>query len=115
MVSALLLISVASFSGTAAAQSGLYVEGKSPSGEAVKVLIKSRPAFKYPRRAQRLGVEGFVVLAFDVNEQGELIDLRQLNLSHALYLIKQRLSTLRSLNLSRQVLMEVQFMLLTLL
>jgi protein TonB len=40
------------------------------------VAIKSRPTFKYPRRAQRLGVEGFVVLAFDVNEQGELIDLR---------------------------------------
>ena len=76
VVSALLLIAVVSFSGTAAAQSGLYVEGKSPSGEVVKVLIKSRPAFKYPRRAQRLGVEGFVVLAFDVNEQGELIDLR---------------------------------------
>ena len=76
MVSALLLITVVGFTGTAAAQDGLYVEGKSPSGEAVKVLIKSRPAFKYPRRAQRLGVEGFVVLAFDVNEQGELIDLR---------------------------------------
>ena len=76
VVSAFLLIAVVSFTGTAAAQSGLYVEGKSPSGELVKVLIKSRPAFKYPRRAQRLGVEGFVVLAFDVNEQGELIDLR---------------------------------------
>jgi len=76
MVSALLLITVVGFTGTAAAQGGLYVEGKSPSGETVKVTIKSRPAFKYPRRAQRLGVEGFVVLAFDVNEQGELIDLR---------------------------------------
>ena len=76
VVSAVLLIAGASFAGTAAAQGGLYVEGKSPSGEVVKVLIKSRPAFKYPRRAQRLGVEGFVVLAFDVNEQGELIDLR---------------------------------------
>ena len=76
MVSALLLITVVGFTGTAAAQGGLYVEGKSPSGETVKVVIKSRPAFKYPRRAQRLGVEGFVVLAFDVNEQGELIDLR---------------------------------------
>ena len=40
------------------------------------MAIKSRPALKYPRRAQRLGVEGFVVLAFDVNEQGELVDLR---------------------------------------
>jgi protein TonB len=76
VVSALLLITVVGFTGTAAAQDGLYVEGKSPSGETVKVVIKSRPAFKYPRRAQRLGVEGFVVLAFDVNEQGELIDLR---------------------------------------
>ena len=76
VVSALLLITVVGFTGTAAAQGGLYVEGKSPSGETVKVAIKSRPVFKYPRRAQRLGVEGFVVLAFDVNEQGELIDLR---------------------------------------
>jgi len=76
VVSALFLIAVVGFTGTAAAQGGLYVEGKSPSGETVKVVIKSRPAFKYPRRAQRLGVEGFVVLAFDVNEQGELIDLR---------------------------------------
>ena len=76
VVSALLLITVVGFTGTAAAQGGLYVEGKSPSGETVKVAIKSRPPFKYPRRAQRLGVEGFVVLAFDVNEQGELIDLR---------------------------------------
>ena len=76
VVSALFLIAVVGFTGTAAAQGGLYVEGKSPSGETVKVTIKSRPAFKYPRRAQRLGVEGFVVLAFDVNEQGELIDLR---------------------------------------
>ena len=76
VVSALFLIAVVGFTGTAAAQGGLYVEGKSPSGETVKVAIKSRPPFKYPRRAQRLGVEGFVVLAFDVNEQGELIDLR---------------------------------------
>lgn len=73
---ALMSLAAVGYASPAAAQDGLYVEGKAPSGETVKVIIKSRPAFKYPRRAQRLGVEGFVVLAFDVNEQGELIDLR---------------------------------------
>lgn len=64
------------FSGAVVAQDGLYVEGTAPSGEAVQVTISSRPAFKYPRRAQRMGIEGFVVLSFDVNEEGELVDLR---------------------------------------
>jgi TonB family protein len=73
---ALMSLAAVGYASPAAAQDGLYVEGKAPSGETVKVMIKSRPTFKYPRRAQRLGVEGFVVLAFDVNEQGELIDLR---------------------------------------
>ena len=73
---ALMSLAAVGYASPAAAQDGLYVEGKAPSGETVKVIIKSRPAFKYPRRAQRLGVEGFVVLAFDVNEQGELVDLR---------------------------------------
>ena len=73
---ALMSLAAVGYASPAAAQDGLYVEGKAPSGETVQVMIKSRPTFKYPRRAQRLGVEGFVVLAFDVNEQGELIDLR---------------------------------------
>ena len=72
----LMSLAAVGYASPAAAQDGPYVEGKAPSGETVKVIIKSRPTFKYPRRAQRLGVEGFVVLAFDVNEQGELIDLR---------------------------------------
>ena len=72
----LMSLAAVGYASPAAAQDGPYVEGKAPSGETVKVFIKSRPTFKYPRRAQRLGVEGFVVLAFDVNEQGELIDLR---------------------------------------
>ena len=72
LVSALLLV----LPGTAAAQGGPYVEGKAPSGEVVQVIISSRPEFKYPRRAQRMGIQGFVVLAFDVNEEGELVDLR---------------------------------------
>jgi len=76
VISALLFLAAVSYASTSAAQDGLYVEGKAPSGELVKVVIKSRPPFKYPRRAQRLGVEGFVVLAFDVNEQGDLVDLR---------------------------------------
>ena len=73
---ALMSLAAVGYASPSAAQDGQYFEGKAPSGETVKVIIKSRPTFKYPRRAQRLGVEGFVVLVFDVNEQGELIDLR---------------------------------------
>ena len=72
----ILLAFATSFSGAAIAQSGYFVEGKSPSGELVKVSVNKRPAPKYPRRAQRMGVQGFVSFAFDVNEQGEMIDLR---------------------------------------
>lgn len=72
---ALMSLAAVGYASPAAAQDE-FVEGKAPSGETVKVIIKSRPTFKYPRRAQRLGIEGFVVLVFDVNEQGELIDLR---------------------------------------
>lgn len=75
-ISCILLALLTSFSGVATAQSGYFVEGKSPSGELVKVPVNNRPAPKYPRRAQRMGVQGFVVFAFDVNEQGEMVDLR---------------------------------------
>jgi TonB family protein len=67
---------VLSFASPAAAQGGLWVEGNAPSGEIVKVFIKSKPKFKYPRRAQRMEIEGYVALSFDVNEDGELVDLR---------------------------------------
>lgn len=67
---------VLSFASPASAQDGLWVEGNAPSGEIVKVFIKSKPKFKYPRRAQRMEIEGYVALSFDVNEDGELVDLR---------------------------------------
>lgn len=60
----------------AVAQDGLYIEGDAPSGEKVKVYISSRPVLKYPRRAQRMEIEGYVVLSFDINEDGDLVDLR---------------------------------------
>lgn len=75
-VAAMVTSSLLSFASPAAAQDGLYVEGNAPSGEVVKVFIKSKPKFKYPRRAQRMEIEGYVVLSFDVNEDGELVDLR---------------------------------------
>ena len=31
---------------------------------------------KYPRRAQRNGIQGFVVLNFDIDETGGVVDLR---------------------------------------
>lgn len=65
-----------SFSGVAIAQSTYFVTGKSPSGEPVNVYIDKLPSPKYPRRAERLGVQGYVVIAFDVNEQGDMVDLR---------------------------------------
>lgn len=47
-----------------------YVTGTSPSGTEVKVSIKRTPALEYPRRAMRLGVEGFVKVGFDISENG---------------------------------------------
>ena len=47
-----------------------FVTGKSPSGTEVKVSIKRTPALEYPRRAMRLGVEGFVKVGFDISENG---------------------------------------------
>ena len=64
------------FSGAAVAQEGRWVTGTTASGEAVRVKIVSQPGLKYPRRAQRNGIEGFVVLSFDIDETGEVVDLR---------------------------------------
>ena len=47
-----------------------FVTGTSPAGTEVKVSIKRTPALEYPRRAMRLGVEGFVKVGFDISENG---------------------------------------------
>ena len=52
------------------------VRGTLPSGDVVDVEIVKTPKLKYPRRAQRLDVEGFVLLGFDLAEDGEIQDLR---------------------------------------
>ena len=52
------------------------VRGTLPSGDVVDVEIVKTPNLKYPRRAQRLDVEGFVLLGFDLAEDGEIQDLR---------------------------------------
>lgn len=75
-VAAIVAFPLLGFAGSVAAQDGLYLEGDAPSGETVRVFIKSKPGLKYPRRAQRMEIEGFVVLSFDVNEDGDLVDLR---------------------------------------
>tara|TARA_B100001093_G_scaffold138593_1_gene131099 strand:- start:895 stop:1218 length:324 start_codon:yes stop_codon:yes gene_type:complete len=51
-------------------------DGTGPSGSDVKIYISKIPQLKYPRKALRLGVEGFVKLGFDVSENGDLVDLR---------------------------------------
>ena len=56
--------------------SGRWFEGTAPTGEEVRVYIDSIPPLKYPRRALRMRSEGFVLLNFDVNEEGEMVDLR---------------------------------------
>jgi len=52
------------------------VKGTTPSGAEVDIEIKKTPALKYPKRAERLGVEGYVVVAFDLSESGDILDLR---------------------------------------
>ena len=52
------------------------IKGTSPAGNEVVVEIKKTPSLKYPRPAERLGVEGFVTVGFDLSAEGELIDLR---------------------------------------
>ena len=64
------------FSGVAMADGERWVEGKAPSGETVKVVISSMSKLQYPRRAVRYGIEGHVEVAFDINEDGEVVDLR---------------------------------------
>ena len=52
------------------------VKGTAPSGDRVDVEIVKTPKLKYPRRAQRLDVEGFVMVSFDLSKDGEVLDLR---------------------------------------
>ncbi|MDG2459428.1 MAG: TonB family protein [Luminiphilus sp.] len=52
------------------------VKGTAPSGAELTIEIKKLPALKYPKRAERLGVEGYVVVAFDLSEKGDVVDLR---------------------------------------
>ena len=52
------------------------VKGTLPSGGRVEIEILKTPKLKYPRRAERLGVEGFVLVGFDLSEEGEVLDLR---------------------------------------
>ena len=61
---------------TLAQKEGNWFVGTTPSGEEVNVPIAAAKPLKYQRRAERLGVEGYVVVAFDVDETGELVDLR---------------------------------------
>ena len=48
-----------------------FVTGKAPSGAEVKVPITRMPALEYPRRAMRMGVEGFVKVGFDISDSGK--------------------------------------------
>ena len=97
VISIVLTVISTMFSGAAIAQSTYFVEGKSPSGELVKVPVNKRPAPKYPRRAQRMGVQGFVVFAFDVNEQGEMVDLRVVESKPALVFDKAATQAIKKL------------------
>ena len=56
------------FSSSSMAQQ--FVTGTTPAGTEVKVSIKRTPALEYPRRAMRLGVEGFVKVGFDISQNG---------------------------------------------
>ena len=49
--------------------------GTSAGGREVKVFIKKTYPLEYPRRAVRMGVEGFVQLGFDINDQGRALNI----------------------------------------
>ncbi len=55
---------------------GASVKGTTASGNEVDIEIIKSPALEYPRRAQRLGVEGYVLIGFDLSPSGEILDLR---------------------------------------
>ena len=46
------------------------VTGDTPSGERLTLAIIENMTLEYPRRAMRLGVEGYVVMGFDVSQNG---------------------------------------------
>ena len=46
------------------------VTGETPSGDKLTVAITENMTLEYPRRAMRLGVEGYVVMGFDVSQNG---------------------------------------------
>ena len=71
-----LLLSFVLGSSTLLAAEPYLTDGKGPSGSDVKIYISKIPQLKYPRKALRLGVEGYVKLGFDVSENGDLVDLR---------------------------------------
>lgn len=76
------------------------VKGTSPAGNEVDVEITSTPALKYPRRAERLGVEGYVVVGFDLSAEGELIDLRVIESEPRLMFDKSALKFIEGMNFS---------------
>lgn len=52
-----------------------FVTGTSPSGTEVKVSIQRTPPLEYPRRAERMNVEGFVKVGFDISESGKPLNI----------------------------------------
>lgn len=98
------------------------VSGTSPAGNAIEVEIKQTPNLKYPRRAERLGVEGYVTVGFDLSAEGELIDLRVIDSVPRLMFDKSALKFVESMKfvvpeengkrvLTRDIKFRVQFQL----
>ena len=76
LVKICLLLSFILGSSSLLAAETYLTDGKGPSGSDVKIYISKIPQLKYPRKALRLGVEGYVNLGFDVSETGDVVDLR---------------------------------------
>ena len=77
-----------------------WFEGTAASGEMVRVPIKSMKALKYPRRAERLGAEGYVVVSFDVDETGTMVDLRVTDSKPKILFDKSALKFFKNMRLS---------------
>ena len=74
--------------------------GYAADRSSVDVFTAKFPRLKYPRKAQRLQVEGYAVIGFDVKADGSKTDLRVLEAEPRRIFDKSALQFVESLDLS---------------
>jgi TonB family protein len=98
------LVSILIFLGSAHSPNSLAEtrigEGYAPNGESVSIFVDRIPRLKYPRKAQRLGVEGYVDIACDIDSDGNKTDLRVLAAEPRRIFDKAALDFVEAMNIS---------------